>query len=94
MIVVEVRVPHVERPEDVFLGELAQRLAARPLDDHGQQKVSGVAVEVLGSGWKVQRLLPRDDPQRFVVTGDAIEVHAGDRHERQVVADAAGVISR
>src|SRR5688572_31140771 len=47
---------------------------------------------MLGSGWKVERLLPRDDPLRFVIARYAVEVHAGDRHERQVVADAAGVI--
>ena len=92
MVVTELRVPHPERRENVFCCEFPQRLAARAFHNHRQKKESSVAVEPVTSGSEVQGFLPGDDLECVLVGRYAISVDARQIHEREIVAQAAGVI--
>src|SRR5262249_19151934 len=86
MVVQDKRVFHSQRAEDVLFGEFGERFSARPFDDDREQKISAVAVKPFVSWHEVQRLLPRDYVERVFFRGSVVEVHPGQREERQVIA--------
>ena len=92
VVVVEVRVRHRERLEDVLIGEVAQRFAGHPLDDDGEQGKAGIAVDVLRARCEVERLLPGHDVHdiRF---GNPVLFEAPARKSDQfpLIAQPAGV---
>ena len=90
--VVELRVPHAERPEDTRFREVAQRLAARPLDDDRQQEVTRVRVEMLLARGEVRRLLAGDRRERVLVGRQVLGLDALELHDLDVIAQAAGMM--
>src|ERR1700674_1564266 len=94
MVVAELRVTHAQRRKDIFSREFTQRFAAHALYDDGQQEKSRVAVEPVVSGSKVQRFLPHDERQRVLVRGHAVGVDSRELHEREVIAQSAGVVQQ
>src|SRR6185369_5266752 len=64
MIIATLGCAHPERLQNRSGSNVAQRLPADTLYDLAEQKISGIAVEILCPGRKIQRLLPRDDRER------------------------------
>ena len=93
VVVVEVRVLHSERFEDSPLGELTDRFAAHSLDDHREQEIARVAVEVLLSGWEVELLLPGQQIDDSLIVVKVSQVHPRQVHEAQVVTQSARVMN-
>ena len=93
VIVVEVRGPHAERLEDTLPRELPQRLPRDPLDDDAEQRVAGIAVEMLRAGIEVERRLARRDAED-VGRRHHVRFPAPARHRQQVplIAQAARVV--
>ncbi len=94
MIVAILRVRHLQRRENIFSREFLQCLPAHPLYDHRQQEKSRVAVEPVASRRKIQSLLPYDHPQCIFVRRHTVYVGARQLHQRQVIAQAAGVVQQ
>src|ERR1043165_8180258 len=92
MIAAELRVGHPERRENILLREIAERLAGRALDNDREQEVTGVAVEEFRARREVQGFLARNQGERRLVRGHAIDGDAREREQRQVIANSAGVI--
>src|SRR2546423_8162726 len=92
MIVAILRVRHVERRKNTFGGEFAQCFAAYAFHNGGEKEKASIAIKPIAAGREVQRLLPTYESQRVFVCGHAINVNARQLHEREVIAQAAGVI--
>jgi hypothetical protein len=82
---------HPRRLEDPLSGELGQTLPRRPFHDERGEKEAGVAVGELGAGLKVRRVLPADDIERLRRRRDVFHLPAAQCHQRDVVAQPAGV---
>ena len=89
-VVVEVRLPHAERPEDASVGEGAERLAADPLHDLGQQHVAAVVVRVAAARLVAQPALPGEQADQLIVHR-AAGLGRGHLDQQERVAQAAGV---
>src|SRR5262249_26021081 len=59
-----------------------------------KQEISTVAVKPLIAGGEVQPLLTRDDVERVFFRSRVVEAHSGQRKERQVIAQPAGVMEQ
>jgi hypothetical protein len=91
VIVVEARVAHPERTEDLLLGEPPQRLPAHALDEDRREEEPRVAVEELLARREVEHPLPRDDVERLVIGREIGVVDPGEIPESEVVAQPTGV---
>ena len=58
-VVAEVRVGHAQRLEDALVGELPERLAARAVHDHREERVAAVGIQVPLARREVELPLPR-----------------------------------
>ncbi len=92
MVVLEARVRHAERLEELFVSEGRQRLTGRPLDQDPEQEVPRVAVQVALPGRKVESTLSREQLQRLARGSESIGSPPGQQGELVVVPDPARVV--
>ena len=93
-VVVEPRVLHAERLEDVLVGKHSQRLPAHTSDDHTQQHITRIAVRILRARFEADVLLPREDLQDELFVVIAVGGKSGESDQWPIVADAAGVVQQ
>ena len=94
MVVVEVRVRHPQRVEELGLGELPQALSRNPGHDLAEQDVAGVAVQVLVARRKVEFALPGDRVEDVLVGDEVLAPVPRQGEEHDVVAHAGGVVDQ
>ena len=82
VVVAERRARHPQRLEDALVREGAERLARHALDRDGEQRVAGVAVEVLRARPEVERRLARQEIEDVTLRDD-VASPAPARHLQQ-----------
>lgn len=90
-ILVDVRVVHAERLENVLGGKRTERLAAQPPHDFGQKQVTRVAVLVIGAWREIEPSLARDECDEGSIRIAAVGHRGGQLAQQEHVAQAAGV---
>src|SRR5579859_2635442 len=91
-IVVKPSVTHAERLENIFFGELRERLASGAADNDAHQKVVRIAVEILVAGIEVETFLVTDEIEKFVRRVNVLGVAASQEKKAENVAQTAGVV--
>ena len=91
-VVVNVRVYHAKRLENVRVSETAQRLAAHAPHDVSQQRVPAVAVLKLGTRLEIRGALTREHSDKRIIHVDAVLARCGHSQQREPVAQSARMI--
>ena len=91
-VLVEEAGGHAQRVEDALAGEGPEAPARDALHDGGEQHVPGVAVGVAFARRVVERALSGHQLDDVEVADGCVELAAGQRHQVEVVAHAAGVM--
>ncbi len=85
---------HAQRLKNIFFSKLAQRFSAYSLNDESEQKISGIAVDILFPRLVIELFLPRNQTEVVIVCQVNIaSPHASQCGQGIVVADAAGVMN-
>jgi hypothetical protein len=76
------------------LGKLPQRLAADPLDDHTQQVVAGVAVQVFVPRREIEFLLSGQHLDHLIIGVKIFVARAGQLHQLDIVPQTTGMMNQ